>query len=214
MNPFARKKDEPAKQPDPVTPPAGAGAGAGGAADATPDRDPDQTAAQFEGLEAEIRRLADENAQLTLARDEAQDAHRRALADFSNFQRRATASEQQARESGARGVLYGVITVVDHFEMALGLDPDKSTARQVISGVSMIKEEILSVLSQHGVEVIRPGKGEAFDPNKHEAMSHVVDTDVPPGNVISTARPGFVLSGRTLRPAQVIVAKAPANAAE
>jgi len=205
MNPFVRKKDEPAKQPDPGS--AGP-AGAGGSAHPTPNRDPDQTAAQFDGLEAEIRRLTDENAQLSHAREEAQEAHRRALADFSNFQRRATASEQQARESGARGVLYGIMTVVDHFEMALGLDPDKSTARQVMSGVSMIKEEILSVLTQHGVEVIRPGKGEAFDPNKHEAMSHVVDTEVPPGNVISTARPGFVLGGRTLRPAQVIVAKA------
>ena len=204
MNPFKKDKPEsaePGSTPDvagrvPAVDPTTADAAA--ALDAA---GPDETAALIDDLSIKVD-------ELTRQRDEAKDQHARALAEFQNYQRRSLQNEQQAREFGVRGVLQSVMPVVDHFDMALSLDPDKSTAKQVIDGVTMIKDELLRALSQHGVGLIRPGKGDAFDPTQHEAIVHVDAPGVAEGCVVATLRLGYAVSGRVVRPAQVSVAKA------
>ncbi len=141
MNPFGKKKDHP-EQPASGTPHSGL--------------DPDQTADMLDELQKQVNQLAEQRERLLVELGEAQNAHKLALADFQNFQRRSASNEQQAREQGVRGVLYSVMNVVDHFEMALSLDPAKTTAQQVISGVSMIKDELLSALALHGIGIIKP----------------------------------------------------------
>lgn len=199
-------KKKPAMDPNtPTNPPANSSPGdeqpkVPGAAGGQPGQpDPDETAALIEQLQNDLARAL-------LDRDEARTAHKQALADFQNFQRRAASNEQQAREQGVRGVLYGVITIVDHFDMALTLDPEKSTAKQVIDGVSLIKHELVQVLQTHGVGVVNPGTNSEFDPTRHEAVMQQAADGVAPGKVVKTLRLGYVLNDRLVRPAQVIVA--------
>ncbi len=202
MNPFKRNKPE----PDPADPKAAEPAGGAAPADPTaadaaaPLDTVDETAALIDDLSLKVDAL-------TRERDDAQEAHKRALAEFQNYQRRSLANEQQAREFGVRGVLQSVMPVVDHFDMALGLDAEKTTAKQVMGGVAMIKDELLRVLGAHGVAVIRPAPGDAFDPNLHEAIVHVPADGVGAGCVVATLRLGYSLSGRVVRPAQVSIAK-------
>lgn len=173
------------------------------AAPAAPDaaQGPDETAALLDDLQRQV-------AELTKARDEAQDAYTRVLADYSNSQRRAGSNEQQAREQGIRGVLLSVMPVVDHFDLALCQDPDKASAKHVIDGVAMIKDELLRALTAHGIGLVRPGRNDAFDPNRHEAVVQQSAEGVEPGHVVATLRIGYTLNDRIVRPAQVSVAPA------
>lgn len=188
MNPFRRKPDDPLNPDDAAPLPQTPGS-----------EGPDETAALIEQMDQQIARL-------TTERDEAIAAHKHALADFQNYQKRAWQNEQQAREQAIRGVLGSVISVVDHFDMALTQDPSKTTAAAIISGVTMIKEELLGALTQHGVGLIKPAKGDPFDPTRHEAVTQQPDPEVTPGNIVMLTRLGYTVNDRVVRPAQVIVA--------
>ena len=70
-----------------------------------------------------------------------------------------------------------------------------------------------AVLEKHGVQVLDP-VGEPFNPELHQAMSVQESTEVAPGTVVTVVQKGYVLNGRVLRPAMVIVAKRPAEDGE
>lgn len=159
----------------------------------------DETSALIDELQTQVQRLTQE-------RNEAQNAHKLALADFQNYQRRAMSNETEARQQGVRSVLHSVMPVLDHFDMALLSNPEKVSAQQVMDGVQMIKTELIRALSAHGVHMISPAKDDMFDPQRHEAIMHQTAEGVQPGHVVITLRPGFTLNDRLVRPAQVSVA--------
>lgn len=193
------KKDNPATQPPAATPASPEAEGSCCGHHGGDCGGPDETAALIEELQKQISDLAK-------ARDEAQGAYTRTLADYSNSQRRALSNEQQAREQGVRGVLMSIMPVVDHFELALSQDPERASAKDVIDGVAMIKDELLRALAAQGIGLIRPGKGEPFDPTRHEAVLQQQVEGVAPGHVVMTLRIGYTLNDRIVRPAQVAVA--------
>ncbi len=194
-------KPKPKPEQPAASEPAAPAASAEHAETADASRTVDETAAEFERLDAEIVKLRAE-------RDEAIDAHKRALADFQNYQRRAHQNERDAREQAVRGVLSNILSVVDHFDMALGQDPTKTTAAAIISGVTMIKEELLGALTQHGVGLIRPQPGDTFDATRHEAVFQQPAEGIAPGHVSALMRIGYTVNERVVRPAQVAVAPA------
>jgi len=75
----------------------------------------------------------------------------------------------------------------------------------------MIQQQLKNVLVESGLEEI-DALGKPFDPNLHEAISEQESAEVPDGNVLQQLRKGYKLKDRLLRPATVIVAKAPAKA--
>ncbi|MCE2966884.1 MAG: nucleotide exchange factor GrpE [Phycisphaerales bacterium] len=204
MNPFRRTpkdRDDAANTPS-DTPRESTGtndASSNAASQGDAHADPDATASLLDELQDTIRRLTSE-------RDAAIDAHKRALADFQNYQRRAIQNEHTAREQGVRSVLTNIIPVLDHFDLALTQDASRSSAKQVIDGVTMIKDELVRVLGNSGVQPIRPGQGSEFDPTRHEAVMHMPAENVPAGKVVMTLRIGYMLGDRLVRPAQVAVA--------
>ncbi len=211
INPF-RRKDEAGEKPEAGVAaggeksPGAGDAGAGGAGGGGHGGDVDETAALIEQLEREVAALRAERDAAAGERDQAQAAWKHALADFQNFQRRAAQNEQTARDQAVRGVLHSILPVIDHFEMALTLNPEASSARQVMDGVSMIKGELLRAISLHGVQVINPQAGEPFDAGKHKAIAQQPAPGVAAGHVAHTARIGYALEGRVIRPAEVLVA--------
>ncbi len=127
-------------------------------------------------------------------------------AEHQNFQRRASLNENEARISSRQGVVQALIPLMDHFEMALLQDPEKVSAKDVISGVEMIRSEFLKMLSDYGVSAIEPKVGDDFDPGKHAAMMQQAVDGVEPGCISMLMGVGYMLGDRVIRPAKVGVA--------
>ena len=85
----------------------------------------------------------------------------------------------------------------------------KNSALQ--EGVELTLRELLNVFSKHGVTVISPKEGEAFDPQIHEAMFEAPVPGTKAGDIIQVMTVGFMISDRLLRPAQVGVSSTPAS---
>lgn len=146
--------------------------------------------------------------QLTRERDELKDRATRALADFTNYQRRAALNEQEARRQGLSSVIHSLLAPLDHLDLALQQDPDAVTAAQLKQGVQSARDEVLRALASHGVEPIRPAPGDEFTPGRHEAMLEQPAAGVAPGRISQMFQTGYALGERVLRPAKVAVAPA------
>lgn len=169
-------------------------------------RDPDATSDLIDSLQTELSIVKEQVGLLTTERDDLFKRYQAALAEMTNAARRARQSEEQAKDMGVRAVLLNILPVIDHFDFALNQDPVKVTASSVIAGVIMIKEELVKALATQGAVLVNPARNSEFDPMQQEAVMQQVADDVQPGHVVQTLRTGFVLAGRTVRPAQVILA--------
>ena len=98
--------------------------------------------------------------------------------------------------------------MIDNFERALAVDVEKEDAKAILKGMQLIHDQWLNVLKQQQVQEIAPQPGDPFDPTRHEALMQA-PSKFPPGSVVQTLQKGYALHDRTLRPAQVSVAKEP-----
>ena len=155
---------------------------------------------------------ADENAgpeTLTEAQEAIAESNERIVrltADFDNFRKRAQREKDEARQFANQGLLEKLLPVLDNFEMALTAVKDADPS--VRDGVQMILDQLLGVLKESGVEPV-DAMGQPFDPNLHEALSQEETTEVEEGTVVQQMQRGYKLNDRLVRPARVVVAKAP-----
>ncbi len=142
--------------------------------------------------------------------EEARTRSLRLMADFQNYQRRALQNEQVAKMEGAAKVASSVVTVVDHFDLALAQDQSKATVEQLLTGMKVIRDELLKVLGQQGVSVIRPNPNDEFTPGRHEAVMQQAAAGVEPGRIASVFQSGYAIAAhggeRVIRAAKVAVA--------
>jgi|GEM_PF-432389 len=137
--------------------------------------------------------------------DELRDRYQRALADYQNFQRRSRTNEIEARESGVRCVVEDLLTVLDHFDLALNQDFSSVTAEQLAQGVKVIRDELFRALERRGVAVVAPEPNDEFEPGQHEAVMQQPADGVDPGRVAVMVQVGYRLGQRVVRPAKVAV---------
>ena len=143
------------------------------------------------------------------ARAEIGDLSERLLrlqADFENFRKRAQREKDEARQFANQSLIEKQLPILDNFEMALAAAKDADPALR--DGVQMIYDQLLGILRDSGVETI-DATGEGFDPNLHEAISQQETTEAEPGTVVEQVQRGYRLHERLVRPARVVVAKAP-----
>lgn len=162
----------------------------------------EQTAVQTDELS-----LEETIAQLEADLAEAQDATLRAQADAANVQRRAEQEVEKARKFALERFAGELVSVVDNLERALEATGDTEHNKAMVEGVELTQKGFLDVLGRYGVEAVDP-MGEPFDAQRHQAMSMVPNPDVEPNTVIAVMQKGYVLNGRLLRPAMVMVSKA------
>ena len=172
-----------------------------------------ETAAEQPLTEENIREL---QAQAARA-DEYRDQLLRTAADLDNYKKRAAREKQEAIKFANESLLGKLIPILDNFDMALAAvsnaqgEKDQSASTDSLQqGVSMIQQQLRQALADAGLEEIN-ATGQPFDPNYHEAVSQQESAEVPEGHVMQQLRKGFKLRDRLLRPATVIVAKAPAK---
>lgn len=134
------------------------------------------------------------------------DARQRALADFSNYQRRALLNESAARQAGASRVVECLLTLADHLDMAMTQDPQSVSAAAVMDGVGLIRDELSRILTEHGVTPINPEPGEELDPSRHDALGIRPVEGVGAGRIAHVEQFGYEMGGRVVRPAKVFLA--------
>ena len=138
--------------------------------------------------------------------EKAVEARQRALADFANYQRRASQNEQQAVRSGEADVVRSMLAVLDHFNLALDQDKSKVTIEQLLAGVNIVRDELFRSLETFGVARIAPETGDEFDPNLHQAVLQQAAEGIAPNHVIAVLQTGYMMGETVLRPAKVSVA--------
>ena len=133
----------------------------------------------------------------------------RAVAEADNSRKIAEADAERERNFALEKFVKALIPVVDSLDMALEAGKSKSENAQdaMVQGVEATLRLFLKELSTFGVERIDP-VGEPFDPNVHQAISMIPSKDVKPNCIVSVMQKGFILNGRVVRPAMVMVARA------
>ena len=147
-------------------------------------------------------------AELAAELEAAKDAALRAQADAMNVQRRAEQEIEKARKFALERFCGDLLSVVDNLERALESSGDEQGSASLAEGVELTRKGFMDVLAKYGVEAVDP-TGEPFDPKTAQAMSMVEQPDAEPNSVVAVMQKGYLLNGRLLRPAMVMVAKAP-----
>jgi molecular chaperone GrpE len=140
----------------------------------------------------------------------AQDRLLRLQADFENFRRRALSERRDIYQYGHENLVKDLLSTVDNFDRAIGHARESGGGdfESFLQGVDLVQREFLGILENHSVCEVE-ALGKAFDPAIHEAMAQLPDGSVAPNTVVEVLQKGFQLRDRLLRPARVIVAKAP-----
>ena len=170
--------------------------------EAAPAADSDNEA-DAAGREGEPEASVDLEAELEAAKD----AALRAQADAMNVQRRAEQEVEKARKFALERFCSDLLSVVDNLERALESSGDEQGNAALAEGVELTRKGFMDVLAKYGVEAVDP-QGEPFDPETAQAMSMVEQPDVEPNSVVAVMQKGYLLNGRLLRPAMVMVSKA------
>jgi molecular chaperone GrpE len=149
---------------------------------------------------------SDEVRRLQAERDDLFNRLARATADFKNTQKRLQGDTEQRVQYANQALIKSLLPVIDNFERALAVDPDKADAASILRGMQIVHDQWLSMLKHQEVEEIAPTPGTPFDPTRHEAIMQQ-DARYPTPTVVQLLQKGYSLHGRTLRPAQVAVSK-------
>jgi molecular chaperone GrpE len=149
---------------------------------------------------------------LAAAKKEASDNHDRylrAVADLENFRRRTVREKEELRLFAASKLLEDLLPALDNLGLGLAAARQPGADVKVLSGgVELVQQQLKSVLANHGLKEINP-VGMPFDPHQQEAISHLPSADVKAEHVLTVVRTGYLLNGRLLRPASVVVSSGP-----
>lgn len=145
---------------------------------------------------------------VTAERDKLKDQLLRTMADFDNFRKRARRDAEDSLRRGREDSLRDVLPIVDNLERAVEASRGATDVAAVISGIEMVLRSFDDVAARMGVTRV-DAAGERFDPTLHDAIQQVESADHPPGTVLTVVVSGYRIGERLLRPAMVVVAKAP-----
>ena len=164
-----------------------------------PSMDPETTAVdaeqalreQIEALQGELEQA---KARLLLDR-----------ADIENQRKRLARDLEQARKFANEKLLGELLPLFDSMEAGLAAATADDPLR---AGLELTLKQLHSIAEKNGLVEVAPAAGDAFDPERHQAMSMAPADGVPPGTIAATFQKGYVLNDRLLRPALVVVANA------
>jgi molecular chaperone GrpE len=214
--------DPPASAPDPKTPdlrsspaehpvPSPENACPAGETPAVSEADAPEPQAPEQRLEAALARIAG----LETEAADFRDRWMRAEAEMANARARARREVEETRQYAVQKFAADIVEAAENLRRALDSLPRSEPGEPEIvvrlrEGIAGAERNFLSVLERNGVRRDDP-TGASFDPNLHQAMGEQESTTYPAGTVIQAWTPTWTLNGRLLRPAMVVVAKAPPN---
>lgn len=152
--------------------------------------------------------LADALAAAQAEAQQAKEQQLRAFAELENFRKRSLRDIEQARKYALEKFAGELIGVKDSLEMALAAQGGQAAGSAVLAGVEATLKLLGASFEKAGITEVVP-TGETFNPEFHEAMVAQPSADLPPNSVLQVIQKGYLLNGRLLRPARVIVSREP-----
>ena len=166
-------------------------------------------------LEAEVVASEDETTvlqeQLAQALEEAkvhQEQYLRTLADMENLRKRTQRDKEDLAKYANENILREILPVIDNLERAVEHAEQAESDEGLFEGVQMTLTQFGQLLGKFGVEPVE-AIGQPFDPAYHQAMGQMESEDYPVNTVVQQMQKGYQLNKRLLRPAFVMLAKAP-----
>ena len=166
------------------------------------------TEPEAEGGQRAERQPEDVRDELTAELERLEDRYKRALADLDNYRKRSAREIQRQVQDARQAVIGDWLEVVDSVERALRMEP----RTECVEGLQAVLDQMEAVLAREEVQRIGTA-GDRFDPERHEAVAVQPSADVPDRTVLAVERSGFAIGDRVIRPAEVVVARAPDHAA-
>ncbi len=165
--------------------------------DEEPEADPEDAA---EIAHEEILALAGELESARRERDEYLNDMRRMKAEMENSRKRLERDRARFTQLASERLVRELLPVLDNLERALEVEGD------IREGVRATRDQLLTALGREGLEPVL-SDGESFDPAIHEAVMGMPSDEHEEDTVIQTFQRGYMLNGRAIRPAKVVVAK-------
>ncbi|WP_252090777.1 nucleotide exchange factor GrpE [Pseudomonas sp. MWU13-3659] len=142
----------------------------------------------------------------------AKDQSLRAAADLQNIRRRAEQDVEKAHKFALEKFAGDLLPIIDSLERGLELsNADDDTIKPMREGIELTLKMFHDTLKRYNLEALEP-HGEPFNAEHHQAMAMQESDKVEPNTVVNVFQKGYLLNGRLLRPAMVVVSKAPAPA--
>jgi len=142
----------------------------------------------------------------------AQDQSLRAVADLQNVRRRADQDVEKAHKFALEKFANDLLPILDSLERGLELsDASDEALRPMREGMELTLKMFSDTLKRYHLEAVDP-HGQPFNAEHHQAMAMEESAEVEPNSVLKVFQKGYLLNGRLLRPAMVVVSKAPAAA--
>ena len=130
------------------------------------------------------------------------EQYARVMADFDNFRKRTARDREDLVKFAASDVIKDLLPTADTLAIALSKAENKDDP--FVKGVQMAYDAFLKALADHGATPL-DSVGEPFDANFHEALAQMPSDDVDEGLVMNEVKRGWMLHGKLLRAAQVVV---------
>lgn len=176
----------------------------------TPENEAQESPSPEEQEAAAAAGEADRIQELEALAEERRDQALRAQAELDNQRRRFERELENAHKYAMEKFASEMLEVCDSLEMGLQAARESQDVDRVIEGVELTLKNLHKVFDKFGIQAEEP-TGERFDPERHQAMSMQEDPEQPPNTVVATMQKGYMLQDRVLRPAMVMVSRAPSS---
>lgn len=133
-------------------------------------------------------------------RDDFLESLRRLKAEFENSRKRQERELNQIRDRASEKLVTGLLPVLDNLDRALESEGD------IRGGIQATRGQLAEVLEREGLAPV-DSDGQHFDPNVHEAVMGQPSEEYEEGTILQTFERGYVLNGKSIRPAKVVVAR-------
>ena len=133
---------------------------------------------------------------------EKENRYLRLQADFENFRRRTRQEKEELAAVVTQNLLKDLLPFLDNFERALAAGGNDEGGLR--AGVEMMYKQLVEALKKEGLEYIET-KDKPFDPNFHQAVMRVEDSEKEDGTIVAELQKGYMAKGRVIRPSMVQV---------
>ena len=136
------------------------------------------------------------------------DAMLRMQAEMENLRKRLIRDQEKSRKFALERIMKDLLQVRDSMERGLETDAQSATAATLLEGQALTWKMLVKVMQDHDLELIDP-KGEAFNPEFHEAVTVQPCAELEENSVMEVLQKGYKLHDRLVRPAMVVVSRKP-----